>query len=156
MDVQENAEGASNTTPMEREAPRPDRLLTRRRRANAAGGRKTSHRVKVTPEEEGVLLRLALAQGVTIPRLLVETTLAAGTVGATAGAVETPTDRRNAMAELFALHRLLASISNNVNQMARATNATGEVAAEMTAALRAARRTAERIDTAIDDLAGVR
>ena len=41
----------------------------RRRRANQPGGRQHSHRVKVTPEEEAVLLQLALAQGVSVPRL---------------------------------------------------------------------------------------
>ena len=50
------------------------------------------------------------------------------------------------------LHRLLAAVSNNVNQMARATNATGEVQAEMSATLDAVRRTAVRIDDAIDGL----
>lgn len=122
------------------------RLFSRRRRANVAGGRQHFHKVKVTPEEEGVLLRLAEAQRVTIPRLLVESALAAETS-------ETPTERRNAMAELFAAHRLLAAVSNNVNQMARATNATGEVQAEMVETLRAVRRVAERIDDAIDGLA---
>ena len=74
--------------------------------------------MKVTPEEEGRLLRLALAQRVTIPRLLVETTLASETG-------ETVTERRNAIGKLFELHRLLAAMSNNVNQIAKATNATG-------------------------------
>src|SRR5659263_189905 len=91
------------------------RLFARRRRANVAGGRQHHHKVKVTPEEEGVLLRLAEAQHVTIPRLLVESALAAATS-------ETPTERRDAIADLFRLHRLLAAISNNVNQMAKATN----------------------------------
>ena len=99
----------------------------------------------MSPEEEGMLLRLAAEQGVTVPRLLVESALAAE-------AGETPSERRNAMAELFALHRLLASISNNVNQMAKATNATGEVQTELGATLSAVRRTAERIDQAIDGL----
>jgi hypothetical protein len=81
----------------------------RRRRANAPGGRKHKHEVKVTPEEEGRLLRLALAQRVTIPRLLVETTLASETG-------ETVTERRNAIGKLFELHRLLAAVSNNVRQ----------------------------------------
>ncbi|PYF96345.1 mobilisation protein (MobC) [Georgenia satyanarayanai] len=98
----------------------------------------------MSPEEEGVLLRLAAEQRVTVPRLLVESALTAG--------AETPSERRNAMAELFALHRLLASISNNVNQMAKATNATGEVQEELTATLAAVRRTALRIDEAIDGL----
>ena len=92
-----------------------------------------------------MLLRLAEAQRVTIPRLLVESTLAAA-------ASETPTERRDAIAELFRLHRLLAAISNNVNQMAKATNATGQVQDELEATLRAVRRTAERIDDAIDGL----
>lgn len=121
------------------------RLFSRRRRANVDGGRQHRHEVKVSPEEEGVLLRLAEAQHVTIPRLLVESALASGRS-------ETPTERRNAMAELFALHRLLAAVSNNVNQMAKATNATGEVQAELSATLKAVRRTARRIDDAIDGL----
>ena len=93
-----------------------------------------------------MLLRLAEAQHVTVPRLLVESALAAASS-------ETPAQRREAIAELFRLHRLLAAISNNVNQMAKATNATGQAPAELEATLRAVRRTAERIDDAIDGLA---
>lgn len=52
-----------------------------------------------------MLLRLA-GRGVTIPRLLVECALASATS-------ETPPSERNAMAELFALHRLLAAISTS-------------------------------------------
>lgn len=121
------------------------RLFARRRRANVEGGRQHRHEVKVSPEEEGMLLQLAQAQHVTIPRLLVESALAAAEA-------ETPTERRNAMAELFALHRLLAAVSNNVNQMAKATNATGEPQVEMSATLDAVRRTAQRIGAAIDEL----
>ena len=123
------------------------RRFSRRRRANVRGGRQHRHEVKVSPEEEAMLLQRARAHRVTIPRLLVESALAEE-------AGETPTERRNAMAELFALHRLLAAISNNVNQMAKATNATGEVHAEMRSTLEAARRTAGRIDAAIDQLGG--
>ncbi len=63
---------------------------------------------------------LAEAQHVSVPRLLVECALAV-----TPG--QTVTDRRDAIAELFALHRLLTSIANNVNQLARAVNSTAEV-----------------------------
>jgi hypothetical protein len=56
------------------------------------------------------------------------------------------------MAEMFTVHRLLAAISNNVNQMAKATNATGELPAELPATLAAVRRVAERLDEAIDRL----
>lgn len=121
------------------------RLFARRRRANVDGGRQHRHEVKVSPEEEGMLLRIAAAQHVTIPRLLVESALSSATS-------VTPTERRNAMAELFAIHRLLAAVSNNVNQMARVTNATGEVQSELSVTLAAVRRTAERIDAAIDGL----
>ncbi|MBW9211761.1 MobC family plasmid mobilization relaxosome protein [Mumia sp. zg.B21] len=119
------------------------RLFTRRRRANVEGGRQHRHEVKVSPDEEETLLRLAAEQRVTIPRLLVESALASG---------ETPTERRDAMAELFTLHRLLAAVSNNVNQIAKATNATGEVHEDLRATLNAVRRVAQRIDQAIDGL----
>ena len=92
-----------------------------------------------------MLLRLAKAQHVSVPRLLVESAIAAQ-------AGETLTERKQAMAELFTLHRLLAAISNNVNQMARATNATGTLPDELRSTLTAVRRTAERIDAAIDGL----
>lgn len=121
------------------------RLFARRRRANAPGGRSHAHKVLVTPEEEGVLLRLASAQHVTIPRLLVESTLAAETG-------ETVTERRNLLAELFALHRLMGAVSNNVNQIARATNATGEWQKETSATLSKVREVADRIDEAVDGL----
>jgi hypothetical protein len=122
------------------------RRFSRRRRENVEGGRQHVHKVKVSPEEEGKLARLAGAQHVTIPRLLVESALASESS-------ETPTQRRQAMAELFALHRLLAAVSNNVNQIARATNATGEVQPETAVTLAKVREVAVRIDEAIDGLA---
>lgn len=117
----------------------------RRRRANAEGGRHHFHKVKVTPEEEGRLARMAAEQRVTIPRLLVESTFAQD-----AGA--TVTQRRDSQAELFRVHRLLVAISNNVNQIAKATNATGEVQAETAETLRATRRIAGQVSDAIDGL----
>ena len=131
---------------MSEEAPK-GRLFARRRRANVDGGRQHRHEVKVSPEEEGMLLRLAEAQHVTIPRLLVESALASATS-------ETPTERRNAMAELFALHRLLAAVSNNVNQMARATNATGEVQEAPVGTPSKLREVAERVAAFVDELRG--
>lgn len=121
------------------------RIFARQRRANAPGGRQHAHKVKVTPEEEGQLLRLAAAQHVTIPRLLVESALAAE-------AGETVTERRALMTELFSVYRLLGAVSNNVNQIAKATNATGEWQRETAATLAKVRQIAERIDVAIDGL----
>ena len=121
------------------------RRRDRRRRENVEGGRQTRHEVRVSPEEEGILLRLALAQQVTIPRLLVESALASEMV-------ETTTERKQAMAELFAMHRLLAGIANNVNQIAKATNATREVQPATVQTLAKVREVADRIDQAIDAL----
>lgn len=120
--------------------------FSRRRRANVDGGRQHFHKVGVSPEEEGALVRLAHEQNVTVPRLLVEAALSLDQR-------ETPTERKQAVAELFKLHRLLAALSNNVNQIARATNATGEIQEEMRATLDAVRRTAVRIDKVVDGLA---
>ncbi|GAA1821276.1 hypothetical protein GCM10009749_35040 [Agromyces neolithicus] len=122
------------------------RSVQRQRRQNIAGGRVGArHDVKVSAEEEGILARLAAAQGVSIVRLLVESALSSESH-------ETPTQRRELLAELFRVHRLLAAISNNVNQIAKATNATGELQAETVETLRAVRRTAEQIDAAVDGL----
>jgi Bacterial mobilisation protein (MobC) len=122
------------------------RVLGRRRRANAPGGRHHRHEVKVSPEEEALLQQLAQAQGVSVPRLLVETVLASPEM-------ETPTQRRDVLAQLFGVYRLLGSIANNVNQMAKATNATGEVGEELVETMRAVRRVADRVDATIDELA---
>jgi len=117
----------------------------RRRRANYAGGRAHRHEVKVSPEEEALLLRAALAQGVTVPRLLVESAL-------TADRGETATERKQLAAEMFKAIRLLAAVSNNVNQIARHANATGEIAAETQTTLVAVRRVAARVEDAIEGL----
>lgn len=126
------------------ESPRP-RRDQRRRRANVEGGRQFRHEVKVSPEEEGALLRLALAQNVTVPRLLVESALATETG-------QTVTERREVLAELFAVHRLLAVNSNNVNQIARATNATHEVQPATVQTLAKLREVADRVDQVIERL----
>lgn len=99
----------------------------------------------MSPEEEGALLRLALAQNVTVPRLLVESALATETG-------QTVTERREVLAELFAVHRLLAVNSNNVNQIARATNATHEVQPATVQTLAKLREVADRVDQVIERL----
>ena len=129
---------------MSEERPRA-RALTRRRRANVQGGRMHRHEVSVTPEEEGLLLRLALEQGVTIPRLLIEAATAEQPG-------ESATDRRALLAELFGLHRAVGAVGNNLNQLARAANATGEYSVELRHTLAAVRRQLVRIDDTIDRL----
>lgn len=117
----------------------------RRRRANVEGGRTGSHRVKTSPAEEALLVQLAAVQGVTVARLLVESALA--------GDRETAVARRDAIVELFAVRRLLAAVSNNVNQVARHANAGEDFPAEASATLAAVRRLVPRIDAAVDALA---
>ena len=53
-----------------------------------------------------------------VPRLMVESALSG---------VETPTERQRMIAELFETRRLLATVANNVNQLARSANISGQV-----------------------------
>jgi hypothetical protein len=116
------------------------------RRKRLVGGRHAGrYTVKVSDAEGGILERIAAAQHVSVPRLLFESAMSSELR-------ETPTERKAAMAELFTLHRLLASISNNVNQIAKVANATGEIQGELRSTLDAVRRTAVRIDEAIDGM----
>lgn len=122
------------------------RRFARRRQVNEVGGRTHSHRVKVTEREAAALAERAQERGVSVPRLLVEAALTDPATSATAA------ERQEAMVELFAVRRLLAAVSNNVNQLARQANSTGQVPAEAAATIAAARRLAGRIDGAIDGL----
>lgn len=123
------------------------RKSTRRRRV--PGGRQTKHIVRVTPEEEGQLMSRALRYGVSVPKLLVDSALA----GDASTAAENASVRDALITELFGVHRLLANIANNVNQIARVANSTKQdIPAETNATLAAARRTADRIDALVDQL----
>ena len=122
------------------------RKTARRRRVE--GGRRTRHVVRVTPEEEGQLARLAALYHVSVPKLLVDSALAGGAQAAASSS----SAREQLLLELFGAHRLLASIANNVNQLARVGNATKQVPLETDATLAAARRAAEKIDALVDEL----
>jgi hypothetical protein len=78
-------------------------------------------KVKLTEAEREQLRARAAELGVSVPRLMVESALSG---------VETSTDRRAMIAELFEVRRLLATVANNVNQLARAANISGEVGAK--------------------------
>lgn len=124
----------------------PGRNAARRRRVE--GGRHHRHVVRVTPEEEAQLLALALRYRVSVPKLLVDSALAGGSEAAASNA----SVRHALITELFGLHRLLANVANNVNQMTKALHATGELPPQTGEVLAAARRTAEKIDDVIDGL----
>lgn len=118
--------------------------LRRERQPNVPGGRQGRHVVKTTPEEELALLRRAADARVTVARLMVESALADG--------AETATDRREFAHQLFGAFRLLSTMSNNINQIAKGVNAGGELPAELSATLAAVRRLATRIDGILDGL----
>ena len=121
------------------------RLFGRQRRANAAGGREKSYRVYVTVEEDAQLRGRAVVADVTVPRFLFESAMNAN--------IETNTDRKKAIAELFTLTRLMANVSNNVNQLARYANTEGQFPEEAGAVVEDYRALAGKIEHAIDRLA---
>ncbi|MFJ5695122.1 MobC family plasmid mobilization relaxosome protein [Arthrobacter sp. NPDC093125] len=122
----------------------PRSRLSKRRRANSPAGTKKRRDVWVTAEEEAALLAKAARQKVTVPNLLLTAALSEES--------ETPTERRAAMAELMAVHTLLARVSNNVNQIARHANAGDEFPQDAKAALAYVREVAMRIDRTIEGL----
>ena len=88
------------------------------RRAREPVPRHVIQKVKLTEEERDQLRARAAELGVSVPRLMVESALSE---------VETPTDRRRLVAELFETRRLLATVANNVNQLAHSANISGQV-----------------------------
>lgn len=88
------------------------------RRAREPVARHVIQKVKLTEAERDQLRRRAAELGVSVPRLMVESALSE---------VETPTDRRRLVAELFETRRLLATVANNVNQLAHSANISGQV-----------------------------
>ena len=117
------------------------RRLGKSRRDNERGGRKEYIKVWCSPEEKAAVVVKAEQQGVTPPRLLFESAMAQPG--------ETAFDRRNLAQELLGIRTLLGAVSNNVNQIARHANATGEFPDDAAAAVTAARRLMARIDEAV-------
>ncbi len=123
----------------------PQERLARRRQANVAGGRKRRQEVLLTQTESEELRRLADAQKVSVPRLLIESALSA--------TGETSTQRRAAMSELLAIRRVLAGVANNVNQIARVANTEERVSGELRATLGELDARMQMLDETIDELA---
>jgi Bacterial mobilisation protein (MobC) len=73
-----------------------------------------------------------------VPRLMVESAVSG---------VETPTGRRRLVAELFETRRLLATVANNVNQLAHSANIAGQVAVG-----RRLEQTLADVDELVDEL----
>jgi uncharacterized protein (DUF1778 family) len=115
--------------------------LGKKRRENVGGGRTQRVDVKVTVEEKAALIVRAAQQHVSVPRLMLESALSDGG--------ETPADRRNLAVELLGIRTLLGAVSNNINQIARHANATGEFPDDAAAAVDAVKRLMVRIDQAV-------
>ena len=118
----------------------------RRRAENVPGGREFRHVVRVSADEEARLVVLSKQQRVTIPRLLVSSALSRDTARIT---VE---QQRELLTELFALHRLLGNMANNVNQVAKAVNSTGDVPPQTPHVYHAAFNAIRRVNETIDKL----
>ena len=119
------------------------RRLSRRRARNVTGGRPFRHEVKVSEAEEAQLVILAARHRVTIPRLLVMSTLERSDE-------ITAADKRELLTELFVIHRLLGNMANNVNQIAKVANSIRELPPQTDAVLSAAWSTLHRIDGQIE------
>ena len=104
----------------------------RSRRAREPAPRQVVQKVKLTEGERDQLRGRAAELGVSVPRLLVESAFAEATV--------TGTERRAEMVELFEVRRLLATVANNINQLARLANTAGEVPV------------GQRLETAVEDV----
>ena len=131
-------------TETESHTPPRGRSLGRRRRANAPQARDRQQLVWLTEDEKKALVARAAEENVSVSRLLVESALAEG---------ESPEGRRAVMAELFELRRLLATIANNMNQLAKLANTSGEVSPRAEGAYADVRDLMTRIDVAVDELA---
>ena len=122
-------------------------LFGRRRRANAAAGEKRSKRypVTVTPSEAAELEAKAAAAGMSVPRLLHESARSAH--------VESSTERKAAIAELFSIRQEVAGIATNLNQLARCANTKGTFPVEAAAVTAEFRALFPRVSAAVDRLA---
>lgn len=120
----------------------PGRFLGRTRRAKLPGGRTRQINVRVSTEEWLGLQARAVESGMSVPRLLVDAALR--------DARPAPTVSPAEASELFAIRRLLAGVANNVNQVAKVTNATGETPAQTEDVFRAVARLVARLDALMD------
>ena len=119
------------------------RRMSRRRARNVSGGRPFRHVVRVSESEEAQLVVAASRQGVTVPRLLVVCALERSDE-------ITSADKRELLVELFTIHRLLGNMANNVNQIARAVNSTGDLPEQTDAVFSALWSTLQRVNRGIE------
>ncbi|MGO2070044.1 plasmid mobilization relaxosome protein MobC [Glutamicibacter arilaitensis] len=120
-------------------------MAERKRQANIGGGRRVIRQLKLSVAQDTALRVHADELGVSVQRLLVESTLSAFQG-------ETVTERRDLLTALFQLQRGLAAAGNNINQIARVANSTGEIKNELHDSLEHLRATVNRIDEVLESL----
>ncbi|WP_308116106.1 plasmid mobilization protein [Rhodococcoides corynebacterioides] len=116
----------------------------RSRQSNVVGGRVHRHVVKLTDEQELAVQAAARVQGVTVARLLADSALKAPRASVS----------REDLTELFDTTRLIGALGNNLNQIAKVANSTGELVPETAATLAAVRRVFDRVRTLPRELTG--
>jgi len=79
--------------------------------------------VAVSDDEKAMLVAMANIRGVTVPRLLLESTMASADDSSVA---VTKAERDGIQDQLYGLMRQISGIATNLNQMAHHVNATGE------------------------------
>ncbi|MEW1881036.1 plasmid mobilization relaxosome protein MobC [Rhodococcus sp. NPDC080181] len=130
------------------------RSLRRRRLPNVDGGRPFAHQVMASAEEEAAIQARARVLGVTVPRLLLEAALTPTAEGSVTGLP--PADKLEITDRMFGLSVSVRQVGRNINQITKATNATGAVdsdlASELSNALTALQATLVRIDAAMLDV----
>ncbi|MCD0448318.1 MobC family plasmid mobilization relaxosome protein [Actinocorallia sp. API 0066] len=100
----------------------------------------------MTDAEHQALVERAGRVGLSVPRLMVEASLADD--------VRTVSERRGLVVEFSGAKQLAAAIGNNLNQLARAANATGVIPEELAVTLVATRRVLSRLETAVEAMGG--
>lgn len=103
------------------------------------------HEVSMTAQEKSLLTAMAEQQGVTVPRLLVESALAPRG--------QTHAARDDALRRVFAMQRTLTGAATNINQLARLGNAQQSLPVGTAEALRDLRTVVARLDGLLDELA---
>ncbi|NVC25528.1 MobC family plasmid mobilization relaxosome protein [Kocuria salina] len=102
-------------------------------------------RVSMSEAERAQLMMLEQQTGLSPSALMVEAVFGS----ADPVAVQL---RRNQLAELIQMRHQMATIANNVNQIARHANSTGEVLPETAETLREARRFGDEVLATIEEL----
>jgi len=122
----------------------PKGHLWRSRRRNIEG--KTQYvRVSMSESERAQLMVLEQQTGLSPSALMVQAVF--GSADPVAVSL-----RRNQLAELIQMRHQMATIANNVNQIARHANSTGEVLPETVATLQEARRFGVDVLAKIEEL----